>query len=342
MSAVQFGFCLPVFANPGANLFRTPNYQTLDARTTLDMGRLAEKLGYDSLWVADHLMLGKDQAILEGWTVLSALAGSTERAKLGIIHMAHPFRHPAMVAKMTATLDLISGGRLIHFVDCGRNRNEYVAYGIPWLDDLEERIDRMLEGVQVQLALWGAEEPVSFQGKYYQLDEAVCTPRTPQRPHPPLWFGETNPAILQACARYGQGWNTVPVSLAELQRRLDGLAAACHEAGRPFAEVEKSLEIQVMVASDHASLRERLKQIVALAPEGRRAVPGLAAYLTGESDQVPAEISDSWLIGTPVEVEQRIRAYIRLGIGHFMLWFVDAPADDGLRLFADQVMRRFR
>ena len=96
----------------------------------LTWGKRAEELGYDSLWVADHLMLGKDEAILEGWTVLSALAGATTRAKLGMIHMAHYFRHPSLTAKMAATLDQISGGRLIHFLDCGYQRREYVDYGL--------------------------------------------------------------------------------------------------------------------------------------------------------------------------------------------------------------------
>ena len=83
----------------------------------MQMGALADELGYDSLWVADHLMLGKDEAILEGWTTLAALAGMTRRAQLGIIHYNSVFRHPAFTAKMVSTLDQISNGRMIHFVD---------------------------------------------------------------------------------------------------------------------------------------------------------------------------------------------------------------------------------
>ena len=126
---IQFGFCVPIFACPGVNLFRTPGYPELDAATTIALARRADELGYDSLWVADHLMLGKDDAILEGWTVISALAGATQRAKLGMIHQANSFRSPGLAAKMAATLDQLSGGRLIHFMDCGYMRREYVAYG---------------------------------------------------------------------------------------------------------------------------------------------------------------------------------------------------------------------
>jgi alkanesulfonate monooxygenase SsuD/methylene tetrahydromethanopterin reductase-like flavin-dependent oxidoreductase (luciferase family) len=89
MVRIQFGYCLPIFASPGQALFRTPNYTSLDAATTMSLGRSAEELGFDSLWVADHLMLGKDEAILEGWTTLSALGGATSRIRLGLIHLAH-------------------------------------------------------------------------------------------------------------------------------------------------------------------------------------------------------------------------------------------------------------
>src|SRR6476660_189544 len=119
MHPVRFGFCVPIFASPGGRLFRTPNFSALDCQAALHSAQLAEALGYDSLWVADHLMLGQDQAILEGWTTLAALAGSTRQARLGSIHQAHYFRHPSVAAKMIATLDQLSGGRFIYFADTG-------------------------------------------------------------------------------------------------------------------------------------------------------------------------------------------------------------------------------
>jgi alkanesulfonate monooxygenase SsuD/methylene tetrahydromethanopterin reductase-like flavin-dependent oxidoreductase (luciferase family) len=356
MTTPQFGFCLPIFACPGVNLFRTPNYRELDAAATMALARRADELGYDSLWVADHLMLGKDEAILEGWTVISALAGATSRAKLGMIHQALLFRNPALAAKMAATLDQISGGRLVHFMDCGYMRREYVNYGLPWDDDVETRIANLVEATELILALWAADEPLTRTGATYAVTDAVCTPKPVQQPHPPIWFGEATPGILDACARFGQGWNTTPVSLAELRRRLDLLGAACARVGRSMDEIELSLETQLLVAPDVAALRERLREMVVLAEEAGQNLPNeiqpfldsyarasdFRAFVDGTSDTLPSRMTEDWIVGTPDQVEQRLRAYMAEGISHFMLWFMDAPRADGLDLFATDVMPRFR
>ena len=338
---ISFGFCAPIFAAPGGRLFRTPNYRELDARTTIDLCRKADGLGYDSLWVADHLMLGKDQAILEGWTTLAALAAATSRARLGVIHQSNLLRHPAMAAKMSATLDQISGGRLIHFYDLGNNDREHRAYGLFWSDVVEERVERMAEALELILALWQAREPVSFQGRFYHLEGAVCQPQPVQKPHPPIWVGETHPSMLRICARWAQGWNTVPVSLEILEQRLQTLAAACRAEGRDLAELEISVETQILVAPDRSALRQKLQDMVDLSPS-EDLDPELVAFLTGQTEAIPSSLADSYLIGTPDEVEQRIRAYIDRGVSHFLLWFMDAPEAEGLELFAAQVASRFR
>jgi alkanesulfonate monooxygenase SsuD/methylene tetrahydromethanopterin reductase-like flavin-dependent oxidoreductase (luciferase family) len=355
MAALQFGVCLPIFACPGIQLFRTPGFAGIDPAAVLPWGRAAEALGYDSLWVADHLMLGKDEAILEGWTVLSALAGATTRPKLGMIHMAHYFRHPALTAKMAATLDQISGGRLIHFLDCGYQRREYVNYGLPWRDDMEERLADLVEATELILRLWSAEGPVTFDGRTWQVNDAVCEPKPVQQPHPPLWFGEAAPGGLAACARYGQGWNTTPVPLDELRRRTGLLAEACQAVGRDVAEIEKSLETQVLIASDLATLRAKLNDLLALGGETDHLPPEIAPYVkdyasdpatrafaAGETDALPEPMASDWIIGTPDQVAARIDAYAAAGIDHFMLWFMDAPGQDGMELFARDVLTRYR
>jgi len=341
MSRVQFGFCVPIFAAPGLQLFRTPSYPALDTARTMSLARQAEALGYDSLWVADHLMRGKENAILEGWTVLAALAGSTTRVTLGLIHQTHFFRSPALVAKMVTTLDQISNGRFVYFLDCGNQRDEYLAYGLPWDDDIEARVAQMVEGLELTLALWGSREAVTFEGAHYRLDDAVCNPGPVQQPHPPIWFGGVNRAMLRACARYGQGWNTTPVSVQQVQEHIRALSVACAEAGRSADELEKSLEMQVLIAPDRETLRNRLQTIVDLDPSGQPPAPSLQAFLVGETEVIPA-MDRVAIIGTPKEVRQRIQEYIDAGIVHFLLWFLDTPSDEGMTLFAERVLPSFR
>lgn len=338
---IQFGYCLPIFAMPGGGLFRTPSYAALDAATTFQLGVTADRLGYDSLWVADHLFLGHDDAILEGWTTLSALAGATNRARLGMIHMAHFLRHASMTAKMAATLDQLSGGRLIHFVDGGNRAEEFAAYGLPWVEPVETRIQHLVEELELTKALWTQDGPVDFKGQFHRLTGARATPQPVQQPHPPIWLGEPNPAMLDAVARHAQGWNSVPVTVGEMERRLQALRVACDAADRPFGEIEISLEMQILVAPTWEEIRSRLRHMLALNPPSEPD-PQMAAFLDGSSDTPPEALSRMTIIGTPDDVEAQIRDYIGLGVTHFLWWFLDAPHEAGMRQFADEVAPRFR
>src|SRR4051794_21394933 len=205
MNDPRYGFCVPVFANPGAAFFRTPALTALDPVAAVDAAVEAERLGFDSVWVADHLMHGFDDAIMEGWTTLSVIAGRTSSIKLGTIHLAQPFRHPAIAAKMAATLDALSGGRLIFFYDCGWQEAEVRAYGLDWPSEAE-RIARMDDGLDLIKALWPAEAPLDYRGLFFSTEQARGRPDPVQSPRPPIWLGEArSEPWLDTIVRHADG-----------------------------------------------------------------------------------------------------------------------------------------
>jgi alkanesulfonate monooxygenase SsuD/methylene tetrahydromethanopterin reductase-like flavin-dependent oxidoreductase (luciferase family) len=335
----RFGLCVPIFANPGAAFFRTPRARALDATAALDACVEAERLGFDSVWVADHLMHGFDDAILEGWTTLSVIAGRTSTIRLGTIHLAQPFRTPSIIAKMAATLDVLSGGRLIFFYDCGWQEAEVRAYGFNWPAE-EERIARMEEGIGLITALWQAESPLDFRGHFFTTAGAMCRPAPLQRPRPPIWLGEArHPRWADAVARLADGWNSVPASPERLRTKLGLIRDACVRVGRDFGELELSLEIQVLVAPTETDVRARLREIAELPKSKRGEVRHDVLDALRSGDALPI---DDWLVGTPDEVAEQIEAYRALGISHFMLWFLDFPSLDGMSLFASQVRPALR
>ena len=171
--------------------FRTPCYERLDWSITKEAVRECERLGYDSLFVADHVFLGRDGAIYEGWTLLSALAGMTKRTLLSPIHLCDSFRNPALTAKMMATLDIVSDGRFILFYDYGWRRAEFDAYGFAFEDTDDDRAAKMDEGLTIIKGML-TEERFSFDGRFYHVRDALCAPKPIQKPMPPIWMGETN------------------------------------------------------------------------------------------------------------------------------------------------------
>lgn len=345
---IRFGFAVPIFANPGMAFFRTPCFERLEWAPIARAVREAERLGYDSLFVADHMFLGRDGAMLEGWTTLAALAGLTRRMLLAPIHLCNGFRHPPLVAKMAATLDVISGGRLIFFYDSGWREAEFRAYGFPWDADVNTRLERMTEGLEIILKML-TQERTTHHGKYYHVEDALCAPQPVQQPHPPVWLGEAkDEPMLAAVARHAQCWNSMPASLPALGTKLEAVRRACAQHGRDYTTLEKSLETQVLIAESDEKIERilarirRLKKKIDVGSDQdilqflRATNPHLDDYSTRD------KLSEEFVIGTPQEVRRRFQAYLELGFTHFMLWFMDFPSRAGLRLFAREVMPALR
>lgn len=194
---------------------------------------------YESGWTFDHfypIFSDSTGPCLEGWTTLTALAQATERLRLGTMVTGVHYRHPAVLANMAASLDIISGGRLELGIGAGWNEEESGAYGIP-LGTVTERMDRFEEACQVLIGLL-SRETTDFAGTFYQLTGARNEPKGPQRPHPPICIGGNGEKrTLRITARYAQHWNFVNGTTAEFARKRDVLAAHCADIGRDPKEI---------------------------------------------------------------------------------------------------------
>lgn len=217
-----------------------------------DMARAAEDSGVDSLWVGDHLLYRTPErgAIgpWEAWSVLAALAALTERVELGPLVACTSFHAPAMLAKKAATLDEISGGRLILGLGAGWNEVEYRGFGFAW----DHRVSRFEEAFTIIRTLL-AEGEIDFAGRYYQARGCALRPRGPRAAGPPLMIGSQGPRMLAATVPHVQAWNAwyswfgnSPAGFARCSRKVD---EACRRAGRDPASVSRSAALLVRFPS---------------------------------------------------------------------------------------------
>ena len=243
-----------------------------------DLAKLAEAVGFDTLWVADHFLFrhsppvvmpeGETRGVWECWTLLSALAEATSRATLGPFVACTGFRNPALLAKMADTLDEVSGGRLLLGLGAGWHEPEYTAFGYPF-DHLASRFE---EAIQIIAPLL-REGHVDFQGRYYEARDCELRPRGPRPNGPPIWIGASGPRMMRLVARYADAYNTVwhpnPAAVVEPFANLE---AACREVGRDPAEIMRTAGV-----------------FVALPGEGVR-VSGSPQALTGTPDEIAAQL----------------------------------------------------
>lgn len=230
-------------------LGRAHSYQEL--RT---MALRAEELGFDSIWLYDHLLYRPEDVpgtigIWECWTMLSALAEATRRVELGTVVICNSFRNPAILAKMAHTLDEVSAGRLILGIGAGWNKPEYDAFGIPF----DHRVDRFEEALQIITPLL-KEGHVDFEGQYYQARDCDIQPRGPRPGGPPLMVGCEGPRMMRLTAQYADMWNTAYLHQpASLEEPLERMQQACRDVGRD----PSTLAITALVALAYPDLGEQ-------------------------------------------------------------------------------------
>jgi F420-dependent oxidoreductase-like protein len=208
-----------------------------------DVWRIADEAGFDHVWDFDHLASigpnGTERPVYEGWTLLAAIAATTQRVRLGCLVTGNTYRHPALLAKMAVTVDHLSGGRLEFGIGAAWAEAEHQMYGIEGLD---HRVGRLRESLEVMTSLW-TKERTTFDGRYYHVKDAIANPKPIQKPHPPIWIGAGGDLMLQVVARFADVWNgsnaSTPGAAAELSQKLD---EACAQIGRDPAQIRRSAQ----------------------------------------------------------------------------------------------------
>lgn len=321
--------------------FSYPDGRPADLDATIEVARRAEELGFDSVWVSDHFFLDLSKyggsstrhGSLEAMTTLAATAMDTERVRLGTLVLCEAFRHPPVLAKMAATIDIISGGRFDLGIGAGWYEDEYRAFGFRF-PPTAERIARLREAVDIVGGMLSSER-FTYEGRFYRVEDAPNDPPPVQRPRPPIWVGgKGGPKIMRIVAEAADGWNTVwrwaPGAYEERLRELD---RACERAGRDPATVRRSVGLYTVVGSDERDLEQRWKRVAEGAP-------------IDASGLQRAAFSRDALVGTAEECIARIKEFAALGVEHMVCSFGLVPFSltdpEQMELFAREVLPAVR
>ncbi|GIU87514.1 MAG: LLM class F420-dependent oxidoreductase [Acidimicrobiia bacterium] len=293
-----------------------------------EIARLAERLGYDHLWVYDHVETvprREPTHVFEAFTTLAALAQHTTTIRLGQLVTCAAYRNAGLLAKQAACVDVFSGGRLILGLGAGWYEREYRAYGydFPGPGARLRILDETLEAVKW---LW-TQETVTFEGRHVRLDGAYCDPKPIQR-LPEIWVGGGGEQVtLRIAARHADKTNW-QVGLDRFTHKSKLLAEYCAQIGRDFDSIVRTHGPDCRIFEREADLREWLA-----GPDGG---PLRKGTMTDE------EYVRDHFVGTVDQVAEKVQAYVDAGCREFVLWFRDYPATDSLEAFAREVVPRIR
>lgn len=283
-----------------------------------------EALGYDSLWVCDHL-LGVPRPeipILEAWTLLTALGAVTARVELGTLVSPPGFRNPAYLAKVIATLDRITGGRVVPGIGAGWMRQEFIGYGFDFPEP-RVRLQRLAEAAELMTRLW-SEPGVSFAGRHYRTENLTLAPPPVRRP-PLLIGGAGEKVTMKVAARFADIWNNLAGHQANLAHKIAVLRQHCTDVGRNPDSIRISQQCMVLITEREADVEPMLQRAESI--------------FGGHMGNVRGPLA---IAGTPDTVAERIQRHIDLGCTHFVIEFFGRDTRVPARLFAESVLPRFR
>jgi F420-dependent oxidoreductase-like protein len=297
--------------------------------TILSVAKTIEAAGYESVWVYDHfhtVPVPTQEVTYEAWTLMAALASATDTVRIGQMCTCNGYRPPAYLAKVAASVDAISGGRLEMGIGAGWYEHEYDGYGYAF-PKASVRIGELREAVEIMQRLW-TEDEVHFEGKYYKPDGAICQPKPLQDPHIPFWVaGGGEKLTLNVAARYAKYTNFAS-SVEEFEHKSIVLRGHCEDAGTDFDSIVRSTNFNVVCAATEAEVEERIGDI------RDRYDPYVSGDRLDRVEQLFRSTS-----GTPEQIVEKIKPWADAGLGYGIVYFQEAAYDtSGLELFAAEVI----
>ncbi len=293
---------------------------------TRSAAEVFERQGYDSVWLNDHLygVPRPDIPILECWTTLTAVGAITNRVELGTVVTPPGFRNPALLAKIVATLDQITQGRVILGMGAGWFEQEFRGYGYPF-PPIGERMQQLEEAAEISRRAW-TEPGLTFNGKHFHTDNLVLAPGPVRQPRPPILIGGGGEKVLlRIAARFADIWNNLAVNQSRLEHKIQVLRQHCDAVGRDPSEITISQQTLVLIAPTEA--------------EAAAGIERAARIFGGHMGDVHGPLA---IAGTPDTVAERIQRHIDLGCRYFIMEFFGRDTREPAQLFADQVMPQFR
>lgn len=290
----------------------------------------AEKLGFDSFWLMDHFHqippVGKQEdPMLEGWITISVLAGITSKIRLGTLVTGIIYRHPSVLAKMGATLDVLTKGRLFMGIGAGWNQEESVAYGIPFPPN-KERLLRLEEAIQIIRKMWteGEETTATFNGKYYQIKNAYCNPKPIQKPSPPIMVGGSGERYtLKIVAKYADACNLFG-SAETVKRKLSILREHCKSVGRDYGSILKTKLGLVVIDNDREIAEKRVQQILGVIPE----------------EYSREQLGELVMHGTPEDILKQIGLLEEVGVQYLIVDLEPYRELEALEIFGNSIVKK--
>lgn len=301
--------------------------------TMLGVAKDIESLGYDSLWVYDHFHTVPEptqEVTYEAWTLMAAMAAATDTVRLGQMCTCNTYRPPSYLAKVAASIDVISGGRLEMGIGAGWYEHEHDGYGYEFKSP-GGRLGMLREGVEIMKAMW-TEDVVDYDGKYYTLKGAICQPKPVQRPHIPLWVaGGGEKVTLKIAARHARYTNFSNGDLGGFERKSEILRGHCQDVGTDFDAITRSTNFNVLCGSTESEVEDKKKWLR----------DHMGEYVSAEAaNRSVSNYQKS--SGTPEKIVNDLKELETAGMTYAIIHFADAAYDrSSLELFAKEVIPAF-